>query len=273
MSCKDSGISLSCSIECALSNEIISSEPSNSLSFDDRIHKACVRLHPNFHVLLMQLNEADENFRIGIHGTYKAWGDNIIIRRVISAFTRLHKFDSSKMEVSIPNEHIFETFRIINKGGPMQVFAVDCPSKYGVFGVLWTAETVLANFVAKHSDWFRKKSVIELGGATGVAGITCSLCGSDPVFLTDQEELTRLLERNVVENINLLSNLSAPGGLFVAEHTWGTLRQLQAKYSPFTAAGDVEAPQTFDIILAGDVLYDPAYYGQYTLTLCIVSTT
>jgi hypothetical protein len=196
-------------------------------------------------------------FRIKLTGSYIAPSANVPIREVLSAYTRWLSFDGSRID--LPSGHRHETHRIVDVPSEPPLYVVEDTLNYGFFGILWPAENALCSYIWRNRrDSFRDKSILELGCCTGVAGIAAGMHGrAKRVVLTDQREILGLTRRNIEENIDSPELLSG-GARFefeLCEHVWGTERAL---VSDSGAAIDMD----FDYIIAGDVLYDPAYYGE-----------
>lgn len=64
----------------------------------------------------------------------------------------------------------------------------------GDFGTtIWPSSDLLAKLIFQNEDFFRNKTVLELGCGPGLAGIAAAKCGSH-VFLTDLDTPSSILD-------------------------------------------------------------------------------
>ncbi|MGN6210124.1 class I SAM-dependent methyltransferase [Asticcacaulis sp.] len=95
----------------------------------------------------------------------------------------------------------------------------------------WAGGTVLARYILDHPEIVRGKSLIDLGSGSGVVGIAAMKAGAKKVTAIDIDPYA----------------VSA------------TLLNAQANDVEITAVtGELTSPPEADLILAGDVFYDPA---------------
>ena len=207
--------------------------------------------------IVISMSPNPVKFRIKLTGRYISPSADIPTREVLSAYTRWLSCDGS--HIDFPGGQRHETHRIVDVPSELPLYVLEDTRNYGFFGILWPAENALCSYIWRNRhDSFRDKSILELGCCTGVAGIAAAMHGrAKRVVLTDQREILGLTRRNIEENIDSLELLSE-GALFefeLCEHVWGTEKAL---VSDSGSVIDME----FDYIIAGDVLYDPAYYGK-----------
>jgi len=109
----------------------------------------------------------------------------------------------------------------------------------GCGGLAWPAGQILASYlVQKGPEYFRAKTVVELGSGTGLVGLLVGSFRNADVWITDQAPMLGIMKHNVA--LNQLAPI-----VQVAELNWG---------SPPT---DIRRP---DIILAADCVYfEPAF--------------
>lgn len=129
-----------------------------------------------------------------------------------------------------------------------------CDWGVGIGGGLWSAGMLLCNQIASRPSFFRSRlngtRVLELGAGTGLIGLTAAhLCSPRELILTDLASHLPLLRANVDANIPGWNTVEAQSGhllVKVEEYDW-------SKSSDF-------GPR-FDIILGGDLAYNPHLYG------------
>ncbi|KAF5333328.1 hypothetical protein D9611_002251 [Ephemerocybe angulata] len=128
---------------------------------------------------------------------------------------------------------------LIDVPRPLEItLAVDASPGCG--GIAWPAGQILATYLIQQgSGYLKNKNVVELGAGTGLVGLVAGQLPDAKIWITDQEPLLPIMQKNVTIN-NLTSNV------FVAKLDWG-----------------VPVPSTIpkpDIILAADCVYfEPAF--------------
>jgi predicted RNA methylase len=104
-------------------------------------------------------------------------------------------------------------------------------------GCLWDCGLFLAQHIQYTTyfvdDYFRGKSIVELGCGTGIVGLTCSMLGGD-VTLTDLDEVVPLINHTVA--LNKLEN------------------NVLIKIFPYASDVSILQPP-YEIILLADVIY------------------
>mmetsp|Transcript_28741 Transcript_28741/g.29074 ORF Transcript_28741/g.29074 Transcript_28741/m.29074 type:complete len:406 (+) Transcript_28741:91-1308(+) len=133
------------------------------------------------------------------------------------------------------------------------IIAVECPSEFGFFAVLWDAAFCLAAYLTSHHEYdLSDKSLIELGAGTGLLGVLCyKYLGAKPVVVTDIPPITSLIHRNLLEN-----NLSDIDSITVSDYEWGG----ELSHRSHLCQAEDRLKQTFDFIIGSDVVFDPAYW-------------
>ncbi|KAL9934501.1 hypothetical protein V8E36_006957 [Tilletia maclaganii] len=99
----------------------------------------------------------------------------------------------------------------------------------GCGGRIWPAAEVLGAYLARDPERWRTrwagKDVLELGSGTGLLGLLCARMGlGKRVFITDQDAMIKLLQRNLELNEEVAKLEGRPGLLTacaVAELNWG----------------------------------------------------
>lgn len=119
----------------------------------------------------------------------------------------------------------------------------------GVGASVWDCALVLAHYmggdaVGGDGWWAARRLVVELGAGTGVCGLVAAARGAPAVVLTDEETHLPLLRENAAA--------AAAEGVTVAEYRWGA------------EPGDAVLPggRRADLVVASDVVYDPAAYAD-----------
>ena len=95
----------------------------------------------------------------------------------------------------------------------------------------WAGGTVLARYVLDHPETVRGKSLIDMGSGSGVVGIAAMISGAQAVTAID------------------IDPYAAPAALLNAQAN-------DVEIAAMT--GELTSPPEADLILAGDVFYDPA---------------
>eukprot|EP00611_Tribonema_gayanum_P012146 TRINITY_DN2274_c0_g1_i2.p1 TRINITY_DN2274_c0_g1~~TRINITY_DN2274_c0_g1_i2.p1 ORF type:complete len:258 (+),score=78.04 TRINITY_DN2274_c0_g1_i2:41-775(+) len=119
----------------------------------------------------------------------------------------------------------------------------------GYFGVEWDSSVALARYLVASPQLVSGKHVLELGAGVGSLSALSSLLGASQVVATDLEGMMPLMRRTMRANgIACADSTAADDGndahAMVAPYKWG---DPMAQFS-----------LPFDIVLASDVLFDPA---------------
>ncbi|GAB1598580.1 protein N-lysine methyltransferase METTL21A-like [Argonauta hians] len=96
----------------------------------------------------------------------------------------------------------FQQFKIPTRNfcfGGQQLTISQQWNKLGVTAVVWDSAIVLSEFLEKHPEFVKNKSVIELGAGTGLVGIVAALLGGN-VTVTEQQSALENLRANVCAN-------------------------------------------------------------------------
>lgn len=67
-------------------------------------------------------------------------------------------------------------------------------------GSIWHASFLLTNYLIKHTDLVKGKTILELGSGCGLCGIVCSILGAKKVIITDLPEQQDHLKKNILNN-------------------------------------------------------------------------
>ena len=155
-----------------------------------------------------------------------------------------------------------EATRAINAGatccrelmlGKVSVVVAEAPARLGIGGKLWDAALALVAHVGSTSgsdECVQGKRVLELGSGVGAVGIGARLFGASRVVLTDIEDVVPLLEANV--ELNHVQDVTA------VALDW------------FQDVPSAVLDESFDLILASDVVYDPELHAPLLKTLGIL---
>ena len=148
-----------------------------------------------------------------------------------------------------------------------RILVAEAPGQLGIGGKVWDAAVALLSHLAPQqqesvgagSSLVCGKRVLELGAGTGLVGLSCALLGASSVVVTDMADVVPLLALNAALNAQLLQDIGRPAGddsarVTAAEMLWGS-------------AADVEAHDAFELVVASDVVYDPAGYEPLLQTL------
>eukprot|EP01027_Heterolobosea_sp_BB2_P018646 GEZU01026233.1.p1 GENE.GEZU01026233.1~~GEZU01026233.1.p1 ORF type:complete len:280 (-),score=17.43 GEZU01026233.1:55-894(-) len=88
------------------------------------------------------------------------------------------------------------------------------------FGLyVWPSALCLAQYIWKYRDFFKGRSILELGAGTSLPGLLCAKIGAKWVYLSDRETETRVFENCDVEcALNNVAHITQTLGL-----TWGDI--------------------------------------------------
>ncbi|KAF0686958.1 Aste57867_21250 [Aphanomyces stellatus] len=123
----------------------------------------------------------------------------------------------------------------------------------GVGGVLWNCGRALIACMMRHPDLIRGHNVLELGCGTGAVGLASALLQPRSVVLTDLPMLLPLATRNTLRTRAEHAAVLASVEIAVHEYTWGT--------------PPPRLPQTRDVVLCSDCLYDPCVFDSFRQSL------
>ena len=156
----------------------------------------------------------------------------------------------------------FKATRAINAGatccrelalGKVSVVVAEAPARLGIGGKLWDAALALVAHVGSTrgtDECVHGKRVLELGSGVGAVGIGARLFGASRVVLTDIEDVVPLLEANI--ELNHVEHVTA------VALDW------------FQDVPSAVLDESFDLILASDVVYDPDLHAPLLKTLGVL---
>jgi len=108
---------------------------------------------------------------------------------------------------------------------------------------VWDGGLILAEAMARHSEWVKGKTVVEMGSGTGIVGTSACACGASRVTLTDLSEHVEVMQGTIELNRHLVGK---NGTIRASEHEWG---------------GSLDSVlldgETFEVILGSDIVYEP----------------
>ena len=137
--------------------------------------------------------------------------------------------------------------------GSVSVVVAEAPARLGIGGKLWDAALALTAHVGSTSgndECVHGKRVLELGSGVGAVGIGARLFGASRVVLTDIEDVVPLLAANI--ELNHVESVTA------VALDW------------FQAVPSAILEESFDLILASDVVYDPELHAPLLKTLGVL---
>ncbi|XP_043692396.1 protein N-lysine methyltransferase METTL21A isoform X2 [Telopea speciosissima] len=115
--------------------------------------------------------------------------------------------------------------------------------------LVWPGALLLNNYLSKNSDMLQGCSVIELGSGVGVTGILCSLFCTEVVLSDHNDEVVKILKKNIEHHRSLETSRSC-AGLVAEKLEWGNpdhMSQILQKY-----------PGGFDLVLGADICFQQA---------------
>ena len=137
--------------------------------------------------------------------------------------------------------------------GKVSVVVAEAPARLGIGGKLWDAALALVAHVGSTSgndECVHGKRVLELGSGVGAVGIGARLFGASRVVLSDIEDVVPLLEANI--ELNHVESVTA------VALDW------------FQDVPSAILEESFDLILASDVVYDPDLHAPLLKTLGVL---
>ncbi|KAJ4970862.1 hypothetical protein NE237_003961 [Protea cynaroides] len=132
-----------------------------------------------------------------------------------------------------------------------QVFELYClqsaSTDYDLTGQLvWPGALLLNSYLSKNSDLLEGCSIIELGSGVGVTGIICSQFCNEVVLTDHNDEVLKILKKNIELHKSLKTARSC-AGLVAEKLEWGNpdhMSEISQKYSG-----------GFDLILGADICF------------------
>ncbi|XP_021900949.1 protein N-lysine methyltransferase METTL21A [Carica papaya] len=112
--------------------------------------------------------------------------------------------------------------------------------------LVWPGAMLLNDYISRNAEVLQGCSVIELGSGVGVTGILCSRFCKDVVLTDHNEEVLKILKRNI-EFHKSSEEFDTSAGLFAEELEWGNVDQLSNILQKYTGG--------FDIILGADICF------------------
>mmetsp|Transcript_9391 Transcript_9391/g.13926 ORF Transcript_9391/g.13926 Transcript_9391/m.13926 type:complete len:291 (-) Transcript_9391:791-1663(-) len=140
---------------------------------------------------------------------------------------------------------------------------------YGTGATCWPASLVLCKYLER-SDIINaigsKRTVIELGGGTGMVSLAAALLGAETVVCTDgSEDVVRLAEYNIAQHMHLIVEGNANSDISTCCYRWGESVVLPS--ADLILVSDCVLPKIFPVAPLVDALDDL----MGAKTLCIVS--
>ncbi|XP_052183887.1 uncharacterized protein LOC127795913 isoform X1 [Diospyros lotus] len=125
--------------------------------------------------------------------------------------------------------------------------------------LVWPGAKLLNNYISQTPEMLRGCSVIELGSGVGVTGILCSKFCHDVVLTDHNEEVLKILKKNIE-----LHSSSESTGLIAEKLEWGNshdLNQILERH-----------PEGFDLVLGADICFQqssiPLLFDTVQQLLC-----
>jgi len=140
-----------------------------------------------------------------------------------------------------------------------RVFAYEAAGDLGIGGKVWDSSFVLMRYLEEQrASLLQGKRVVELGAGTGIVGLGGALigCSCASMTITDYESVCRLISENIRLNLLLAPDATTAASLKCCRAVpldWG-------KDLP-------DSLGAVDVVIASDVVYDPAGYMPLAHTL------
>lgn len=109
--------------------------------------------------------------------------------------------------------------------------------------LVWPGAVLLNNYLSENEEILRGCSVIELGSGVGITGMLCHRFCHEAVLTDHNEEVLKILEKNIKLNISSQSH----AGLRSENLEWGNSVQLEKILQ--------NHPEGFDLILGADICF------------------
>ncbi|KAK2640915.1 hypothetical protein Ddye_022678 [Dipteronia dyeriana] len=122
--------------------------------------------------------------------------------------------------------------------------------------LVWPGAMLLNDYLSKNAELLHGSSIIELGSGIGVTGILCSKFCSDVVLTDHNDEVLKILKKNIDLQTSS-KNANSNAGLAVEKLEWGNCDQTNQILQKYSGG--------FDLILGADI------YILYTRLLLITS--
>ncbi|KAK3205511.1 hypothetical protein Dsin_019557 [Dipteronia sinensis] len=122
--------------------------------------------------------------------------------------------------------------------------------------LVWPGAMLLNDYISKNAELLHGSSIIELGSGIGVTGILCSKFCSDVVLTDHNDEVLKILKKNIDLQTSS-KNANSNAGLAIEKLEWGNCDQTNKILQKYSGG--------FDLILGADI------YILYTKLLLITS--
>ncbi|XP_022153075.1 protein N-lysine methyltransferase METTL21A [Momordica charantia] len=112
--------------------------------------------------------------------------------------------------------------------------------------LVWPGALLLNNYLSKHAHLLQGCSIIELGSGVGVTGILCSKSCHKVVLTDHNEEVLKILRKNIQLHASPES-LGNSAGLVAEKLEWGNSDQITQILDKYSGG--------FDLILGADICF------------------
>ncbi|KAK4278850.1 hypothetical protein QN277_016638 [Acacia crassicarpa] len=118
--------------------------------------------------------------------------------------------------------------------------------------VVWPGAILLNEYLSKNSEILQGCTVIELGSGVGITGILCSRFCQKVVLTDHNEEVLKILKKNIELHSIPENNCPTSDGLVAEKLEWGNSDHINGILQ--------NHPGGFDFILGADIYIHSAYY-------------
>ncbi|KAI8908482.1 hypothetical protein EDD86DRAFT_207774 [Gorgonomyces haynaldii] len=153
-----------------------------------------------------------------------------------------------------------ESYERVGEGivGP-RTLVVNLPPKHSLWAHrLWNAGKSMTQFLDQHQDWYKGKTVLELGSAASLPSLVCAMNGAKRSISTDypDPQLVKNITKNCTDNCPELLET----GFLVRGYIWGD------DVTPLLEANEGK----FDLILLADLIFNHTEHERMLKT-CLLA--
>ncbi|KAG5670606.1 hypothetical protein PVAND_000856 [Polypedilum vanderplanki] len=232
----------------------------NNLSWEDQ------------EILIQETILNDRNVKYPLKRDYQIAFIKHIIKELENGSEEVHDkfYECLSMIINATdNDFSFKHYKI-NKNNFISVKEANSYIRDGTTGLkVWEASITLTNFIIQNKEYFRDKSIIELGsGCSGLVGLSLlKLCDCKQIFLSDcHESVMNTLQENLLLNLRDEKLEKYESSVLVKERIYvNNKTEIGILNIPWENAEEMSEELSKicqpDIILAADIIYDSSIFN------------